>query len=124
VRPVLIARLQRLLDQQPAKAGTVDEEVALDLAAVLQAHRFDEPVLAAQRDVDDLAFEPGHALGFGIMPEEAGIEARVEMEGVEQLRERRARLGPGRANLPCWAATALIDQAEMSCITRRWRSRR
>ena len=39
VRPVLVAGLQRLLDQQPAEATAVDEQVAVDAAAIVEPQR-------------------------------------------------------------------------------------
>src|SRR4051812_46171064 len=65
LRPVLVSGLERLLDQQPAKAGAVDEELAFDDPAVGKLHRFDESVLAAKLDVDDLAFDPVDAVALG-----------------------------------------------------------
>ena len=47
--PVLVAGLQRLLDQQPAEARAIDEEVGLDLAAALERDRGDVAVLVHAR---------------------------------------------------------------------------
>ena len=56
--PVLIPGLQRLLDQQPAKAGAIDEQVGGDMLAILQGHGFDEPGAGVDRGVDDLSLYP------------------------------------------------------------------
>jgi len=56
--PVLVAGLQRLLDQQATEARAVDEELALDTLAALQDDRVDVAgmgTLAAAGGVRDLA---------------------------------------------------------------------
>jgi hypothetical protein len=42
VTPVLVSALERLFDQQTAKAGAVDEEIAFDDDAGLERQRLDE----------------------------------------------------------------------------------
>ena len=83
VRPILIAGFQLLLDQQAAKARAIDEQVARDLLAVGERHRFDEAVSRAQRGVDDLALDPPDAARLGIAAQEFGVERGIEVEGVE-----------------------------------------
>ena len=56
--------------------------------AALQRDALDEAVLAALRDVDDLAFDPLCAVSLGELAQEARIENRIEMIGVGDLRER------------------------------------
>ena len=65
MRPVLIARLQRLLDDQPAKSGAIDEQVAFDELARVQHQRFDESGFAVLPDFLDLAFNALDAETFG-----------------------------------------------------------
>src|SRR3546814_5224660 len=67
VRPVVIAGLHRLFDQQSAKARTIDEEIGLDPLAAFQSDGFDKAVIEPQRDIDDLALGPHHAALFGIV---------------------------------------------------------
>ena len=64
-RPVLIAGLQRLLDQQAAKAAAIYEEVAVDARAVLQIEALDEAGFGMQRDVRHPAFDAAHAARLG-----------------------------------------------------------
>src|SRR4029079_11645178 len=43
MRPILITGLQGLLDEQPAEARAIDEEIRLDQALALQRHTRDVP---------------------------------------------------------------------------------
>ncbi len=62
IAPVDIGRAQRLSDQQGAEAGAIDEQVALDPAAVVQFQRGDIAALAVQFDVFDRRIDMAHAL--------------------------------------------------------------
>src|SRR5690606_24527933 len=64
-RPFVIARLERLLDEQATKAGAVDEEVAFDRRAALHRERLDPPVLTALANADDLALDALDAAPLG-----------------------------------------------------------
>src|SRR5690242_9725716 len=59
--PRLVPSLERLLDQEAAKAGAVDEEIRRKLLASFERDRFDEAIGASQAHVDDLTIEPAHA---------------------------------------------------------------
>src|SRR4051794_16559397 len=50
--PSLIAGAELVLDKQPSEAGAIDEQLALDFAAVGEGHRPDMAVPAVERDVD------------------------------------------------------------------------
>ena len=82
--PVLIAGLQRALDQEPAKARAVDIEGAAQFAAIFQFQGPDIAGLAVQGHIRDLALHPGHAQAFGVPAQVGGVEPGVEMEGVVQ----------------------------------------
>ena len=90
VAPVLIAGLQRPLDQEPAKARAVDVESAAHFAAVLEFQGPDIAGLAIQGHIRDLAFYPRDAEAFGVPAQIGGVEPGVEMEGVVQAAQRRA----------------------------------
>src|SRR6185436_12636097 len=61
VAPVLIAGLQRLLDQEAAKAGAVDEQIALDPRARCQDQSLYEARLRMLGDLADPALDPPDA---------------------------------------------------------------
>ena len=93
VRPVFIAGLERPLDQQAAKAGTVDEQVRLQHAPVLQRHALDKAVVRPLGHIDDLALDPLHAASLTDLAEVAAVKDGIEMIGGEQAVQRRARVG-------------------------------
>src|SRR5258708_6182 len=66
VRPVLVTRLQRLLDEQTAKTRSIDEEVGLDPFAAVEGQRPDETVLTAQLNIHHLPFRPTNSAPFCI----------------------------------------------------------
>ena len=109
VRPVLVAGIQRLLDQQPAKARAVDEQVALDDRDRRRAStEFDEAALAVERRRRRSCLRCGCTPRvLGIVAQEFRIEAGVEVEGVDadcDKRRPRVRRPDGRSG-PCAAAT-------------------
>ena len=100
VAPILVAGLERLFDQQAAKAGAIDEQVAFDARAVFQHQRSDEAALAVLLDAGDLAFDAPDTLAARIWPRrKRRVEAGIEMIGVVDRRDVRAC-----ANLPASAA--------------------
>src|SRR5437879_7954158 len=94
VRPVIVAGAERLLDEQPAKSGAVDEQVALDNTAAGEGNRLYVAALAVELHIDDLALDPERAASFGVAAEECRIETGVEVERVTQSSERRPRALP------------------------------
>jgi hypothetical protein len=91
VRPVLVAGLQGLLDQQPAEARAVDEQFAIDALAAFQRHRFDEAVVGALVHLADLAFDALHAALLRQFAQEARVQGGVEVVGVGDVGQRRIR---------------------------------
>ena len=80
--PVVIADMKRPFDQQRAKSGAVNEQVAFDPPVSVQPQRRDIAACAVQVDRDDASFDPGRAVAFGHGAQEFGIKAGVEMIGV------------------------------------------
>src|SRR5690349_21182538 len=86
--PVLVSGFQSLLDEQAAKAGAVDEQLAFYHPAVVQLHGFNKAVFGALSDVDDLPLDATDPGAFGVAAQESRVEPRVEMKRVEHLIER------------------------------------
>src|SRR5690606_25247266 len=83
--PIFVTRLECLLDQQAAKAGAVDEEIAFDTLAAFEHDRRDEPVLAPLLHVHNLPFGTNHAPLLGVTPQEARIQCRVEVKRISNI---------------------------------------
>ena len=88
-RPVIERYLQRLPQQQRAKAGAIEEKLALDDALVLQPDAGDEAAVCVLHNLDHLAFLPQDTLLLGSLTKEPGVAAGIELEGVGQLGKRR-----------------------------------
>ena len=100
VRPVLVAGLQRLLDQQAAKAGAIDEQVAVDPLRRLRAPPRRRSRRPARSDVDDLAFDALHAARLGVAAQVPRVQAGVEVVGVGDVAPAAsAGTSRGRAEL-------------------------
>ena len=80
--PVLIAGLKRACDQQAPETRAIDEQVAFDLAAVLQGNLRDIAALPVERHITYLALDPHHAARLGITPQELRVEPGIEVIGV------------------------------------------
>ncbi len=95
--PVFVTGLERLFDEQAAKAGAVEEQVAVDALARLHHHRFDEARLRILRDAGDLALDALDALGLAALAQVAGIQRGVEVIGVVDPRffRREELVRPG-----------------------------
>ena len=87
--PVLERDIERLADQERAKAGAIEEKIGIDAIAVLQLHALDEATIPAAMHRDDLAFDPPRALRLRALAQEPRVEHGVEMVGVGNLRQRR-----------------------------------
>jgi hypothetical protein len=96
--PVVIAGLERLLDQQAAEARAIDEQIARELPAIIQRDAGHKAAFAIERDIGDPAFVPHHAAVFGKLAQESGIAARIEVIGIIDRRQIVALviLGPGK----------------------------
>src|SRR5690349_24156474 len=64
--PVLVAGLQRFLDEQAAESGAIDEEIAGNAPAILQVQRLDESALGVLIHSDDLPFDAHRAALFSV----------------------------------------------------------
>ena len=82
VRPVVIARCERALDQEAAKAGAVEEQVACDPLARGENQSGDVAGVAVPFDAIDLAFGALDPAVDGEAAEVGGVQPRVEVEGV------------------------------------------
>src|SRR5579872_1597144 len=98
--PIFVSGVQRLLDQQTSDARAIDEQLTRDFLSVGKLDLFDESVLPAQQDIDDLALDPAYSGTFCILAEVFGIEPRVELECVHQLVQREACIGSGPPKFP------------------------
>src|SRR5688500_7186526 len=62
VRPVLIAAVERLLDEQSAKARAIDEQIPFENFAAFERHGFDETGLGRLGAANDLALAAANAV--------------------------------------------------------------
>ncbi len=92
VAPVLVAGMQRTFDEQAAKARAVDEQVAIDAAAIGQLQRGDEAVGRPQLDVDHGAFEALRAELQRVVAQVGGIQAGIEVIRIRIPVRRRGRV--------------------------------
>ena len=88
--PVLELGAHGLPDQQRAKTRAVDEEVALEPAAIVEHDRGDVAFVAAL-DACDLAFDLGDAVPHRILPEIFSVGGRIELVSVVERRRRPDR---------------------------------
>ncbi len=98
--PTLVTRVQCLLDQEPAKATAIDEEIAVHLLATLKANCLHMAVLRIEHRVLHTRCDPLHTKTFCMPAQEACIEPCVDMESMVDLRQRRrpeARVRPHEA---------------------------
>src|SRR6185312_7971453 len=82
IGPVLVTRLQRLLDDQTPEAGSIDEELTADFAAIGERQALYEPVRRTQADIRYLPFDPPHAMPFSHRAQVSRVEPSVEVIGV------------------------------------------
>ena len=87
--PVAIARAQRLAQEQRAKSGAVDEEIALDLALAFEPDRLDVAALSIALYRHHHAFGADYAALFGVGAQVSRIEPGVEVVGVGEPGHRR-----------------------------------
>src|SRR5271154_2082168 len=92
MRPVLKACFKRLLDQETPKAGAIDVEICPNPLAIVEQERVDKPVIAAEFDVDNLAFEARDASRLGKFTQKPRVQAGVEMKGIGHSRKNRSRV--------------------------------
>jgi hypothetical protein len=109
VIPVLESRLQRALDEQAAKAGAVDEEVALDDLALFELERFDESGGRVGAHLLDLALDAFHALGLGQPAQVTRVQGRVEVIGIVDARVFAQREAVFHGRQPLVTVLADVD---------------
>src|SRR6185437_714859 len=80
--PILVARPEGSLDEQPLKAAAVEEKIRADALACLQSHRLDESIRAADRHVADVTFGALHAPRLGIATQIAREAPGIEVQGI------------------------------------------
>src|SRR5262245_20600591 len=91
MRPILVVNLQRLTHEQRAETGAVDEQVAFDLAAVVEPNRRDLAVRSVRLDLDDLAFDAPDAERFAELAQVFRVQTRVDVERVVHAAARQVR---------------------------------
>ncbi|VVT14865.1 conserved hypothetical protein [Sphingomonas aurantiaca] len=85
-RPVFPGFGHRVAEQQAAEPRTIDEQVALDRFARVQAERADVAVQRIPVDRHDPRFGPARAVGFGKMAEIGAEQRRIELIGITEAR--------------------------------------
>ncbi len=100
MRPVVIAGVERLFDQQAAETGAIDVQVRADHAAIFE-HQPRHVAYIILRDADDLALDAVDAARLAVAAQMARIETRVEVKGIRHVRQyargtRRTALHPLR----------------------------
>ena len=88
VRPVFVAGVQGLLDEQAMHARTVDEQLTFDAAAIAQHDGADKSIRLALLHADDLAFNALDAVSLGQLAQESGVQSGVEVVGVRDFAQR------------------------------------
>ena len=88
-----------MLDQQPPKAGAIDEDIAHDLCTTIKPQRRNIAAFAITPHVDDFAFGSRNATCLGKAPQIPRIQPGIEVKGIRHIgqhigRSRRAALHP------------------------------
>src|SRR5947209_5775632 len=115
MRPILELRTERLADEQRAKAGAVDKQVAFDRGARFENEGFDVTALTILPHFRDLAFDAPHALLFGKAAQVAPVESRIEVIGIVERHILRWPEPPRRSRFMLEAIGAdLTRDAELA----------
>jgi hypothetical protein len=88
-RPVLVRHAHGLAQQQAAKAGTVDEQVALDLGTRIEPERGDVAAGRIGAHGLDLAFDAAHPEALAEAAQEARVQAGVQVVSVVHAAARQ-----------------------------------
>src|SRR5688572_2889837 len=91
VRPVLVAHVQRVPDEQPAKPGAIDEQVALEQLTGIELDGFDETRGLTHLHIDDLSFDAFDAKPFGELAQEFRVQAGIDVERIVHAAARQVR---------------------------------
>ncbi len=82
MRPVLVTRLERLLDQQAAESRAIDEEVPFDDLTVFQRDGFHETGFRIQGRIFDQALDSLDAASLGKLSQVLAVLDRIDVVGV------------------------------------------
>src|SRR5579871_1473303 len=91
VVPRLVPGLKCLLDEDPAKTGAIDEQIAGNRLAAIKRDRTNESVFRSKVDMADFALDALYATGLGKTPKVARKERRIEMKRIGDLVQGRVR---------------------------------
>src|SRR5688572_29866801 len=108
MRPVFVANVQRLSDQQAAEARAVDEQVAFDVRARIQPHRGDGAGRRIGLDLDDLPLDALRAEAFAELAQELRIQAGIDVKGIVQSAPRQVREAVRLRGLELQAVVAVV----------------
>ena len=86
VVPVLIAGFQRLLDQQAAEAGAIDEQVTFDHLAIVQHQRLDVATVGILAHFLDHALDPVDPVTLEFLAQEIDVERGIHVVRVVDFR--------------------------------------
>ena len=92
MRPVFIASLERLLDQQSPEPGTIDVQIRFDLGSIIELQRVDEPVLTAQLYVHHFPLEPLHPSRLRVLAQIHSVQTRIKMKRVGKTGKNESRV--------------------------------
>ena len=88
MRPIFKTGMQGLLDEQATQAGAVDKQITFDALTAVQLHGLDEAVARPLVHLHDAPFGALRATRLGVAAQEAGIQASVEVKGVDDVAQR------------------------------------
>ena len=100
VVPILVTRVQRVLDQEAAKSGAIDEEISLDALAAVEGQRLDESVFGLERHGLNLTLRPLYARGLRNVAQISCKQRRIELQGIGDSGQGEFEAGTGRMNFP------------------------
>ena len=117
VAPIFVAGFQFLFDQQAAKAGAIDEQVAFDSLPAFEFHRLHIAGFAVPPHAHDPAFLAHGTLTLCQLAQVGGIEAGIEMEGIVDFRDRSLRRrGRSAEALHCSCHATHRIGADIACV--------
>ena len=85
--PFFVTGLKRLLDEESAEAGTVEEKVALDDLSRFECHRLDEARVWTLTDLVNDALNPYDAFRLAKASQVFCIETCVKVVGIGNASE-------------------------------------
>lgn len=113
--PVVVADVERLSNQQTAKAAAVEEQLSFHGTTILEPHLGYEIVFRAPPHVDDPSLDPPHAAHLAVATQICRIQASIEMERIPQGGQHRRGCSPGtRESILCRGNRAQVVVTEVS----------